>query len=381
MLTSKVVLVKCDSYEEARVYEAVEQGFHLLGGVTEFVKSGERITLKPNILVGSNPEKSVTTHPSVLKAVGKLIKQAGGDVYYGDSSALGKCEGNAKRAGLKEAGDEIGIALADFDNGQTVSHREARLVKQFVIANGVMESDGLVSLPKLKSHALTRLTGAVKNQFGCIPGTLKSQFHVKLPDPGDFATMLVDLNTLIQPRLFIMDGIVAMEGNGPRSGKPKKLNVLLFSVDPVALDAIACRIVDLDPEYVPTSRPGEEAGLGTYHYENIDIIGEPVEMFIDEEFEVVRRSVRSVSGGRIRKYLRNRMCPRPTIDKEKCTLCGTCVSLCPADPKAVNWHSGDKSNSPSFKYDQCIRCFCCQEMCPDGAIDIKTPLLGKVLFR
>jgi uncharacterized protein (DUF362 family) len=132
----------------------------------------------------------------------------------------------------------------------------------------------MVNLPKLKTHPLVRFTGAVKNQFGCIPGLLKSQYHVKLPDPYDFANMLVDLNTLVKPRLCVMDGIMAMEGNGPKSGRPQKMSVLLFSSDPIAIDATACRIIDLDPDVVPTSRPGEKSGLGAYHSENIEIVGE-----------------------------------------------------------------------------------------------------------
>lgn len=180
-----------------------------------------------------------------------MIKVAGANVYYGDSSAFGKCEPNMKRAMLKAAGDELGFSLADFDSEKGVSHKEALLVKSFVIANGILQSDGIVSLPKLKTHHLVRFTGAVKNQFGCVPGLLKSKFHVKLPDPHDFATMLVDLNTLVKPRLYVMDGIMAMEGNGPRSGKPKKMGVLLFSSDPVAIDATACRIIDLTRRSYP----------------------------------------------------------------------------------------------------------------------------------
>jgi len=138
------------------------------------------------------------------------------------------------------------------------------------VANGALDADGLVNLSKLKTHPLTRLTGAVKNQFGCVPGLLKSQYHVTLPDPFDFAAMLVDLNTLVRPRFCVMDGVMAMEGNGPRSGVMRKLNVLLFSTDPIALDATACRIINVDPEVVTTSGLGEKAGLGTYHSEDIE---------------------------------------------------------------------------------------------------------------
>ncbi len=381
MLKSTVALVRCDTYNNRQVYEAVAAGLDLLGGISNFVKPGEKIVIKPNVLFGGNPQKCVTTHPSVFKAVGAVLKQAGVTMYCGDSPGFGKCEGNMRRAHLKPVADELGIKLVDFDKGKAVVHREALLNKRFVLANGVLESDGLISLPKLKTHGLTRFTGAIKNQFGCVPGLLKSQFHVKMPDPYEFATMLVDLTALIRPRLYIMDGIMAMEGNGPRSGKPRKLGVLLFSSDPVALDAVACKIIDLDPAFVPTSEPGERAGLGTYHYESIEVVGENVESFVDPDFDVVRKPPMVMPKGALRTFLKNQLCPRPAIDKAICTNCGTCVEVCPVRPKAVNRHHGDESKPPTFKYDRCIRCYCCQELCPEGAVTIKDTRLGKLLFR
>jgi uncharacterized protein (DUF362 family)/NAD-dependent dihydropyrimidine dehydrogenase PreA subunit len=378
---SKVALIKCGAYDQQQVYAAVDEGIKLLGGISHFVQEGERIVIKPNVLVGSDPGKCVGTHPAVFRAVGLILTKAKVTVTYGDSSGFGKCEANMKRAKIKELADEMGITLADFDKGQAVTHKEALLNKRFIIANGVLASDGLISLPKFKTHGLTRLTGAVKNQFGCVPGLYKSQFHVKLADPFDFATMLVDLNTLIRPRLYIMDGIMAMEGNGPRSGTPRKLGVLLFSSDPVALDAIACKIINLNPEYVPTSIPGEKAGLGTYHYENIEVTGENIENLIDKDFDVVRKPVMPVSAGWRRKFLRNRICPNPEIDKTICTRCGTCVEYCPAEPRAMGWLNGDKTSPPSFKSEYCIRCYCCQELCPEGAIHLHEPILGRIINR
>jgi uncharacterized protein (DUF362 family) len=378
---TKVALVKCDSYDYEQVYDAVEAGLELLGGISNFVKEGEKILIKPNVLTGTDPKKCVCTHPSVFRAVGAILNNVKATVSYGDSSGFGKSEANMKRAKLKQVADELGIMLADFDRGRHVTHDSALLNKRFVLANGVLESDGLISLPKLKTHGLTRFTGAIKNQFGCVPGIRKGQFHVKMADPYEFATMLVDLNTLIKPRLYIMDGIMAMEGNGPRSGKPKKLGVLLFSNDPVAMDAIACKIINLDPIFVPTSKPGEMAGLGTYHYENIEVIGEDVETFIDKNFEVVRKPPVAISSGRIRAFIRNQICPKPTIDKIICTNCGTCVIHCPVNPKAVNWHTGDESIPPTYKYDSCIRCYCCQELCPEGAVSVRETILSRAFFR
>jgi len=381
MNKARVIIIRCDTYADNQVLTAIQKGIDMLGGISVFAKPGERIVIKPNILIGTDPDKGVTTHPAVFRAVGTLLKDAGTNVLYGDSPSFGKSEPNLRKSGIKEVGDELGFIVADFDSGRSVSHKDALLVKKFVIANGVLDSDGLVSLPKFKTHGLVRFTGAVKNQFGCVPGLLKSQYHVKLPDPYDFATMLVDLNTLIKPRLYIMDGIVAMEGNGPRSGKLKRLNVLLLSSDPIALDATACRIANLDPEVVPTSKPGEKAGLGTYHVENIELMGEALESFVDTSFEINRTPPISGSGGRFRVFLKNRITQRPVIDKAKCTCCGTCITMCSVQPKAVDWYKGDESRPPRYDYNRCIRCYCCQETCPEGAIYLSSPLLARIYSR
>ncbi len=381
MPKSKVALVRCSTYDSQAVYQAVSTGIALLGGISQFVGVGNKILVKPNVLYGANPDKCITTHPSVFRAVGIILKEAGARVYYGDSSGFGSLEANMRHARLKQVADELGIGLADFDKGRRISHRNALLIKSFIIANGVLDSDGVVNLPKLKTHALVRLTGAVKNMFGCVPGLRKSQYHAKLSDPYDFATMLVDLNTLIKPRLCVMDGIIAMEGNGPRNGKPKQLNVLLFSADPVALDATACRIIGLDPEVVPPSLIGEKAGLGTYHSENIEILGEKIESFINSDFDVIRTPPDHCTSGQMRTFIKNRICERPVISKDKCTKCGVCVQMCPVLPKAVDWHNGDKSVPPIHNYNRCIRCFCCQELCPTGAIYVESPLVERVFSR
>jgi uncharacterized protein (DUF362 family) len=287
---SKVALIRCDDYDEAKVYNAVNRGIDLIGGISCFVKYGEKIVMKPNVLIGADPDKCITTHPSVFRAVGKILQDAAVDVKYGDSPGfLGKCEPAMQKAGLKQAANDLNIKLADFEEGRAVSHKTALMTSRFVVANGVLDSDGLVSLPKLKTHGLTRMTGAIKNQFGCIPGLLKAQYHVKMADPYHFATMLVDLNSFIRPRLYVMDAIVAMEGNGPNAGTPRKINVLLISSDPVALDSVACRIINLDPEIVPTSKPGEKSGLGTYHYDRIEVVGDDINSVITRDFVVTRK--------------------------------------------------------------------------------------------
>jgi len=265
-------------------------------------------------------------------------------------------------------------------NAETVSFPEGVQNKRFSIARGVLSADGLVSLPKLKSHGLTRLTGAIKNQFGCIPGPLKAEFHARLPMAQLFSQMLVDLNRFLKPRLFIMDGIVAMEGNGPQNGTPCPMNVLLFSSDPVALDATVCRLVNLDPSLVLPIHYGIDFGLG--QGERFDIIGDPIESFIQPTFKVNRSPLSTTEEpGRPSRLARRFIVPKPSVIHSKCTMCGTCVSVCPVSPKAIEFRGSGRERPPVHEYDRCIRCYCCQELCPEGAIDVSTPLLGRVIHR
>ena len=381
----QVALVRCNDYDPARVCDAVARGLSLLGGIEQYVRPSERILLKVNLLAATVPAKAVTTHPSVFEAVAKQALAAGAHVSYGDSPGFGRPEFAAKRAGLTVVGEALGLTFADFVNGKVVSNPNGKQLKQFTLAAGILESDGVISLPKLKTHALTRMTGAVKNQFGCIPGFLKGEFHARMSEMDRFARMLVDLTQFIHPRLYVMDAIEAMEGNGPRSGRPRAVHALLFSEDPVAMDAVACRLINLDPALVPTLRWGEELGLGTYT--RAEIVGDPIEPLVVADFKVNRaqQGKRGAMPQWLAKRLRNLLVPRPVIDTVLCTRCGTCIKVCPVTPKVVDFrgmHGSERpTQPPSYDYSRCIRCYCCQEMCPESAIVVETPLLGRLLRR
>lgn len=382
MLKSAVAVIRCDSYDEQKVHRAVKRGIDLLGGAGCFVENPEKIVLKPNVLAGDRPEQCTTTHPAVFKAVGEIFKTVTPNLYYGDSPGFfRKPQDQMEKALLSREAEALHIPLADFDGGREVQFTESPFTKRFIIANGVMDSDGIISLSKLKTHQLTRFTGAVKNQFGCIPGLLKAKYHVKIPGVHDFAKMLVAINLLLKPRLFIMDGIMAMEGNGPRSGEPVNMNVLLFSRDPIALDAVVCRMIDLNPEFVPTMKPGKEWGLGTFEIEDIELLGDSIDSFFNPEFKVIRKPALDITAKGLISSFKRTVSSRPVIQAERCVCCGVCVEVCRVDPKALNWVKDDQSRPPAFDYHLCIRCFCCQELCPEKAIFVKAPFLGKIRRR
>jgi len=374
-----VALVRCESYDPSEVRKTLEKAFALLGGPERFVKKGEKILLKPNLLAAAPPEKCVTTHPAVFRAAAEILADVGARLAYGDSPAVGSAARCAEKAGIAEEARKLGLAAADFARGETVSFEQARQNRRFVLARGVLHAEGIVSLPKFKTHGLEKVTGALKNQFGCVPGMRKAEFHMKLPDAFDFARMLVDLTRFVRPRLYVLDAVWAMEGNGPRNGKPRKLNVLALSDDCVALDATACRLIGLDPRSVPTIRLGEECGAGTFREHEILVVGEDLVSLRVPDFDVDRGPVRPFRRMGLSRFVTNRLVARPCIVEERCVKCGVCVETCPARPKALAWPGRDRSAPPVYDYSRCIRCYCCQEVCPEGAIRLEEPLARKAL--
>ncbi|MBN1916475.1 MAG: DUF362 domain-containing protein [Verrucomicrobia bacterium] len=379
-----VAIVRCDQYTHDALRAAIRRGFDLLGGAARFIRHGESILLKPNMLAADLPERCVTTHPTVLGAAIQCCREAGARVAVGDSPALSRQSTVARTSGLGEAAAAYGVEMTDFSAARTVSFREGVQNKQFTVAGAALEADGIINLCKLKTHGLTRLTGAVKNVFGCVVGLEKAKFHMRLPDPDLFGRMLVDLVRLLKPRLHIMDAVMAMEGNGPRGGQPRHVGLLLMSADPVALDATASRLIGLDPAFVPTNAAGEAAGLGVMQADLIEIVGERLADVAVKGFDVVAKRPSIMPKRGIMRLLRDHVVPRPVIVPERCIRCGQCVDVCPTDPKSVDWADGeggapDRTRPPRHHYPTCIRCYCCQELCPESAIVIKTPLLGRLI--
>jgi uncharacterized protein (DUF362 family)/ferredoxin len=378
MSRSTVALVRCPNYDPDRVYAALRRGVELLGGRDRFVSPGERILLKPNILAGDDPGQVVTSHPSVLAGCVRLLREAGAEVHFGDSPGLDNPTRAARRSGLLEAGIESGAQFADFSTGRRIDNPDGASVSGFPVAQAIHECDGIVNLPKMKSHQLTRITGAVKNLFGCIPGQRKGLYHVQFQDVFEFSRFLVELHKRLRPRLHVMDGIVAMDGNGPRSGDPRPMHVLILSADPVAVDATFCRLAAMDPAFVPTTTIGQELGLGQFERGEVDYVGDSLDSLVNPDFRITRKPVYSNASYAHYNIIKNAVLPRPVIDADLCIRCGRCVEACPVPDKALRFEGG-RQRPPQYRYDLCIRCYCCHEMCPERAIEKKTPLLGRIL--
>lgn len=384
-MKSKVAIIECDDYKYAR--EAVARAVELLGGWQQFVQPEESIILKPNLLAKSSPEKACTTHPAVFGAVGSLMREAGySNLFYGDSPGpgLGSVETTARECGIKAEADALDIPLANFDSGSKVQFPEGHTAREFVLCGAIQEKDAIINICKMKTHQLERITGAVKNIFGAVYGFNKGACHAIYPSAETFAKMLADLNRLVKPRLHIMDGVLAMEGNGPQSGDPTKMNLIIASADPVALDAVFARLIHLKPELVHTNVYGEKYGVGKWRDGDIEVLGEDGSMTVTEAVEKwgnpdfnVQRGKRFSGTLPLVGSLLPLLDRKPFIKRDICISCGVCIEACPLEEKAIFFKDG----KPAYNYRKCIKCYCCQEMCPKKAIDVKETLLSRIAQR
>ena len=378
LVKSKVVLLSCREYDEERIHMLLKQGLDFLGGVETLIPKDAKILLKPNLLKKAEVEKAVITHPVVVGAFAGILRENGYEnIVLADSCGHGTTQAVIRGTGMDTYLEKYHIPAVDYSEGVKTAYPQGVQAKEFILPKELLEQDCVISLSKMKTHALERITGAVKNSYGFVYGFHKAKGHTQYPSADSFARMLIDLNKCVAPKLYVMDGIVAMEGNGPGSGDPVPMNVLLMSTDPVALDSVFSRLVYLKPEMVPTNYHGEKMGLGTWKEEEIVLLtpdgeismAEAVKQYGNPDFNVdrteVRKNIWTKMAGALKIFQK-----KPYIEADKCVRCGICVQSCPVPGKAVDFRKG-KDKPPVYDYKKCIRCFCCQEMCPKKAIKVK----------
>ncbi|MBI5485222.1 MAG: DUF362 domain-containing protein [Deltaproteobacteria bacterium] len=363
-----VSITKCSSYEYSKVYSGILSLLEPLGGIAAFVDKGELILLKPNMLSGKLPEQAVTTHPMVVRVVADMVCQAGGTVLIGDSPGIGSFRKVAARSGIAAAAKESGSELVDFDDVLEV--RGSGTFRRLSIARAYWEADKVINLPKLKTHEMMTMTCAVKNLFGAVVGAEKAGWHLKAGASREqFARLLLEIYLLKKPVLNIVDGIIAMEGNGPGSGDPIQLGIMIAGINPVAVDVVAGRLAGLPSDMLYIEREAAGMKLPGSSLDEIVICGTPLE-------QVKHRGFRLPAGldaqfglpGFLKKALKRYLTSYPVAGKN-CLLCGICRDACP--PEAITIIN----SALSVDNARCIRCWCCRELCPHDAMEVKKGLL------
>ncbi len=375
MMRTKVSIVKCVDYDIRRVKEALREALSLIGGLEGLIGKGDRVLVKPNMLSARRPEEGVTTHPAIVRGIVELVREAGAEALIGDSPGGTKRDLNHfwDVCGYKEVSEVTGAPLVSLEREpREVEVPGGVIYKTLHLSRTVLEVDVLITVPKLKTHNITLLTGAVKNLLGLIPGLGKMGFHRRCPRPDDFGEAIVDIFSLVKPQLAVMDAVSGMEGNGPVSGKLRDIGVILASPDSVALDTVAQLIMGLKPFDVPTTRAAAKRGLGTADLRKMELRGEPLEGVIVENFILPSNAVMKSIPKPILNLIARQIMVKPRAETDKCTGCRCCIENCPVGAISL------KNNLACVDYKKCILCLCCYELCPEKAMDLKRSLLARL---
>lgn len=260
MSDSSVSLIRASSYILDDLRQSVAALLEPLGGMTAFVKPGDRVLLKPNLLTGARPTKECVTRPELVYCVAELVIAAGGKPFLGDGPAFGSAHGVAQANGYLPLMNELNVPIVEFKGARykTISEEFDHLL----LSKEVMEADVVINLPKVKSHVQLTLTMGVKNLFGCVPGKMKAWWHMEAgKDEARFGQMLVETARTISPNLTILDGIIGHEGNGPSNGEPRELGILAASANVFALDRSIVDLLQVAPERVLTIAAARKLGL------------------------------------------------------------------------------------------------------------------------
>ena len=381
-MDSTVSVARCASYDEKEVLAALSRALSRIGGL-DWVRPGMRVAVKANLMMPKKPDGAATVHPVVAAALCTLLIERGASVVVGDSPG-GPYSGVYLKPIYAVTGmhavERTGARLNDDFGSREVAVPEARVLHSFPALRFLLEADAIVSLCKIKTHGLMAYTGACKNFFGGVAGMTKSELHYRYPTHEAFADMLVDLNEFYKPVLSVADAIVAMEGNGPSGGTPRHMDALLCAKNAHALDLAAAAMMNLTADDVPTLAAAARRGLAPARAEALSVLTEEaggLAAFTMPDFALVpKRGVEfwGTRNARAAKVLTRLFARRPRVEAH-CVGCGACSAVCHA--KAVKVVSGRARIDRS----RCVRCFCCQEFCPKGAITVHRTALSRLLGR
>ena len=376
-----VSLRSCNSYKYEEVKSQVEKLINDLGGLEKYIKRDSKIFIKLNLVIKKKPDEVATTHPMVLKVIAEKLLELGCKVIVGDSPGgpytKSSLKGVYKTCGIEEVCEELGIEL-NYDISEVkVENLNGKILKYMTVIKPIVDADHVINICKLKTHAMATFTGGVKNLFGVIPGVSKAEYHFKMPKVVDFTEALVDICSYVSPSLTIMDGVIGMEGEGPTAGAPRKIGVLLGSESPYAIDVVACNIINLDPNKVPTVQRCVEREFIEKDFSDVCVLGEKVEDKVIKDFKIPsNRSIsflRGIVPKSIEIFVNKKLAGKPVINYKECVKCGECSKVCP--PKVISM----ENKGPVIDLDHCIRCFCCHELCPKKAVDLKRPFVFRFL--
>ena len=373
MADTKVVLKACHAYDRDTVTEAVDAIFAQFGGITAVVKPGQRVLIKVNLLMKRKPEQATTTHPEVAYAIVRAVQRAGAIVILADSPGgpytKGMLEGIYNTCGMTSVASETGCLLNEDFSITTHYYEQGKVARKLDLIGILDHVDAVITVGKLKTHGFTTMTGCVKNLYGLVPGTTKVEYHSRYPSASLFSDMILDICEHVKPCFAFVDGIVGMEGEGPSGGKPRTIGALIGGRNLHAVDAVAASLIGLRAEQVATLAAAKRRSL----LPEYEVMGDNIEQLILRDFDIPMK-MRKGSWVALMNKLPQPLRPRPVFTHKQCNGCAVCMRSCP-----VGAISMDKKQRPNVDVQKCIRCFCCQELCPKNDIIVRRNPLFNLL--
>ena len=244
---------------------------------SEAVPVEKPVLIKPNYVNTQHPSTGITTDSRVIEGVVAFLRKHDvNEILIGEGTGFGDTIEAFKVAGVDSVAERWKVKIVDLNSDELIEVRSpnARTLKKVKIAKTALEST-IVSVPKLKVHGQATVTLSLKNMMGAM--TPKGHMH------GHLSENIVDLASVIKPSISVIDGIIAAEEH-ETSGSPVEMNLVIAGTDPVAVDAVGAAVMMIPPESVKHLRLAEESGLGTYHLERIQVVGEPIDR-VRKEFK------------------------------------------------------------------------------------------------
>lgn len=361
------VIFRESSYEYDKLRDDVRDVLEALGHVD--ISTGTKVLIKPNILAPAHPDRAMTTHPNVVRAVVEYALDKGAVVQVSDSIAMGTFPKAIKDCGYEDALSGMPVKLVELTRSTAVMTKGP--FGNIEISADALEADVIINLPKLKTHTQMALTLAVKNLFGCVVGARKPEWHFRVGEDKElFAKLLVSIYDVLRPSINLMDGILAMEGTGPGTrGIPRHLGLLIASTDALSLDTAICEMFGLKPDALMTNMAAKKLGLEGEGFE-VTTEGHTCEI---GDFDIPETTDLLFGPRFARGFLRRHIASRPVNLLDACKYCNECVKICPAE--AIT-NPGKKL---VFDYNKCIRCYCCVEVCPHAAMIKHDTIIKKML--
>ncbi len=377
MNKAKVSIVRAHDYDNTEIHAAMEKGIELIGGLAKIVSPGSKVFVKINHLPPPSPaEKGIITHPAFVEVVLDLLKEVGADVTVGDDIQSGTEDG-FQISGFRQMCQRAGVRLTNLrEAGFVETVCSGHFLEKIYLSRIALDADVIINLPKLKTHSLCVFTGGVKNFYGTIPSGHRTKFHGEYIRNEDFSQVVTDIFSAIRPQLTIMDGIIAMEGEGPAAGRLRKLGVILTSQDAVAVDAVATKIIGLNSMDIYTTRYSDERGLGIGNLQNIEVVGERIDSVTVPDFRPPSSAANALARRVplfLPRFILGQLSIKPNVIERQCSGCAECQKICPVGAISLS------SETAKIDHDICIECMCCHEVCRFDAIVPKRSITGRII--